>query len=99
MKLFLAEPTLGASEEAPCGKTKAVGPMDQVGRPAHGSNCPQLLGVGLVWASSGLKVVARPILTGFALVLGLHLIHLSLILCSDIFYDFVWPECACILQN
>ena len=88
MQLFLAEPTLGASEEAPRGKTEVVGPMGQVGRPAHGSNDPQLLGVGLVWASSCLKVVARPVLTGFALVLGLHLIHLSLILHSDIFCDF-----------
>ena len=60
----------------------------EVGRPAHGSNRPQLLGVGLVWASSGPKVVARPILTGFALVLVLHLIHLNLILCSDIFVIF-----------
>src|SRR6185503_2846042 len=51
----------------------------RVGRPAHGSNHPQLLGVGLVWASSCSKVVARPVLTGTALVLGLHLIHLSLI--------------------
>ena len=61
----------------------------EVGRPAHGSNRPQLLGVGLVWASSCPKVVARPVLTGFALVLGLHLIHLSLIRRSDIFYDFL----------
>ena len=57
----------------------------EVGRPAHSSNRPQLLRVGLVWASSCPKVVARPVLIGFALVLGLHLMHLSLILCSDIF--------------
>ena len=102
MQLFLAEPTLGASEEAPRGKTKAVGPMGQFGRPAHGSNRPQLLGVGLVWASSCLKVVARPILTGFALVLGQHLIHLSLILCSDIFCDFLLGQsvlATCILAQ
>ena len=57
----------------------------EVGRPAHGSNRPQLLRVGLVWASSCPKVVARPALIRFALVLGLHLMHLSLILRSDIF--------------
>ena len=59
----------------------------EVGRPAHGSNRPQLLGVGLVWASSCPKVVARPVSTGIALVLGLHLIHLSLILGSGNFCD------------
>ena len=89
MQLFLAELTLGASEEVPHGKVGVVGPMGLVGRPAHGSNRPQLLGVGLVWVSSCPKVVARPILTGFALVLGLHLIHLSQILRSDIFCDFL----------
>ena len=83
MQLFLAEPTLGASEEAPRGKVEAVETM------GHGSNRPQLLGVGLVWASSCPKVVARPVLTRFPLVLGLHLIHLSLILRSDIFCDFL----------
>ena len=90
MQLFLAELTLGASEEAPRGKVEAVGPMGQDGRPegrpaSPCSNCPQLLRVGLVWASSCPKVVARPVLTGFTLALGLHLIHLSLILRSDIF--------------
>ena len=65
-------------------------PADQeVGRPAHGSNRPQLLGVGLVWASSYPKVVAWPVLTRFALVLGLHLVHLSQILRSDIFCNFL----------
>ena len=47
-QVFLAEPTLEASEEAPCGKVEAVGPMGLVGRPAQGANRPQLLGVGLV---------------------------------------------------
>ena len=63
--------------------------MDLVGRLAQGSNRPQLLGVGLVWASTCPRVVARAVLTGFALVLGLHLVHLSLILCSDIFWNFL----------
>ena len=58
MQLFLVEPTLGASEEAPRGKVEAVGPMGLVGWPAQGANRPQLLGVGLVWASSCPKVVA-----------------------------------------
>ena len=60
-----------------------------VGRPAHGANRPQLLAIGLVWASSCPKVVARLVLTGFALDFGLHLVHLSLILRFDIFCDFM----------
>ena len=78
----------------PRGWLKAVGPLGRqstsvVGRPPSGTNRPQLLAIGLVWASSCPKVVARLVLTGFALVLGLHLVHLSLNLHSDIFYDFL----------
>ena len=69
----------------------ATGPSaDQGGRPAtQWPQLPQLLGVGLVCASSCPKVVARLVLTGFALVFGLHLVHLSLILRSNIFCDFM----------
>ena len=62
MQLFLAEPTFGASEEAPRGKVEAVEPMGQVDRPGGRPACPRLqpppTGVGLVWASSCPKVVA-----------------------------------------
>ena len=63
--------------------------MGLVGRPALAANRPQPLGVGLVWASSCPKVEARPTPAGFASVLGLQLVHLSLNLYSDIFCDFV----------
>ena len=88
-------------------KLEAVGPTgrsaDQgVGRPASGANHPQLLGVGLVWASTCPKVVARAVLTGFVLVLGLHLVHLSLNRYSDIFCDFLLGQsvlATCILAQ
>ena len=78
----------------PCSKLKAVGPTgrsgDQgVGRPASGANHPQLLGVGLVWASLSDPRWGWPVLTCFSLVLGLHLVHLSLNRYSDIFCDFL----------
>ena len=73
-----------------------------VGRPPSGANHPQLPSVGLVWASSCPKVEARLVLIGFASVLGLHLIHLSLILRSDIFCDFISGQsvlATCILAQ
>ena len=93
-QLFLAEPTSRTNAKPPHGRAKAVGPIgpsaDQVvGRPPIGANRPQLPSGGLVWASSCPKVVALLVLTGFASVLGLHLVELSLILCSDIFCDFL----------
>jgi hypothetical protein len=60
-----------------------------IGRPTQGTNRPQLLGVGLVWASSCPNTEAQPVLSSFALVLGLVLVHLSLNLCSDFIYDFI----------
>ena len=42
MQLFLAELTLGVSEEAPRGKVEAVGPMGQGGRPGGRPACPRL---------------------------------------------------------
>ena len=94
MQPFLAEPTWGASETPPRGRAKVVGPTgpsaDQVvGRPPSGTNRPQLPSSGLFWASTCPKVVASLVLTRFASVLGLHLVELSLIRCSDIFCDFL----------
>ena len=93
-QLFLAEPTSRTKSKPPRGRAKAVGltgpSADQVvGRPPSGANRCQLPSGGLVWASSCPKVVALLVLTGFASVLGLHLVELSLILYSDIFYDFL----------
>ena len=63
--------------------------MGLVGRPALAANRPQLLGVGLVWASLSDPRWGWPVLTCFASVLGLHLVHLSLNRYSDIFCDFL----------
>ena len=64
-------------------------PTRVVGRPPGGTNRPQPSSAGLVWASSCLNTGVEPVLGGFASVLGLHLVHLSLILHSDIFCDFL----------
>ena len=69
--------------------------MGLVGRPAQG-------GVGLVWALSCPNTEAWPVLDGFALVLGLHLVKLSLNLCSSIFCDFLSGQsvlATCILAQ
>ena len=78
----------------PRSKLKAVGPTgrsdDQaVGRPASGANRPQLLAVGPVWAWPGLNTGVEFVLSSFASVIGLLLVHLSLNQCSDIFCDFL----------
>ena len=57
--------------------------------PTQGANRPQLLGIGLVWASFCPKDVTWLVLAGFGLVLRLDLVHLSLNLCSDFIYDFI----------
>ena len=67
----------------PRSKLKAVGPMgrsaDQgIDRPASGAHRPQLPGVGLVWAWPCLNTEVEFVLSGFASVLGLHLVHLRL---------------------
>ena len=56
---------------------------------ALAANHPQLLGVGLVWASLSDPRWGWSVLTSFGLVLGLHLVHLSLDHRSDIFCDFM----------
>jgi len=103
--------TLGANQEAPCRSLKAVGPTGRsaeragrpngpVGRQPKAANRPQLPPYGLVCVSSCPKVSAQPVLAGFALVLGLHLVQLSLNRCSNISYDFVLGQsvlATCIL--
>ena len=69
----------------------AVGPMgwsaDQGGRlMAHGHQPPPASTVGLSWASPCLNTEVELVLSGLASVLGLHLVHLSLNQCSDIFH-------------
>ena len=41
MLLYPLEPTLGASEELPCVKDEAVGPMGHVGRPGRLVGLPE----------------------------------------------------------
>ena len=53
------------------GEVEAVGPTGLVGRPALAANRPQLLGVGLVWASLSDPRWGWSVLTRFASVLGL----------------------------
>ena len=91
----------------PRSKLKAVEPTgwsaDQgVGRPASGANCPQLLGIGLVWAWPGLNTEVELVLIDLASVLGLHLVHLSLNRYSDIFCVFLLGQsvlATCILAQ
>ena len=69
---------------------------------ALAANRPQLLGVGLVWASLSDPRWGWPVLTCFASVLGLHLVHLSLNRYSDIFCDFLLGQsvlATCILAQ
>ena len=78
----------------PRSKLKVVGPTgwsaDQgVGRSTSGANRPQLLAVGPVWAWPGLNTGVDLVLSSFASVIGLLLVHLSLNQCSDIFCDFL----------
>ena len=65
-------------------------------------SAPQLLGVGLVWASLSDPRWGWPVLTCFASVLGLHMVHLSLNQYSDIFCDFLLGQsvlATCILAQ
>ena len=81
-------------------KTEGDGAHRPVGRRPKAANRPQLPPYGLVWVSSCPKVEAQPVLAGFALVLGLHLVQLSLNRCSNISYDFVLGQsvlATCIL--
>ena len=63
---------------------------DQVGRSAcRGHQPPPTSSGRLSWASLSGPRWGWPILTSFGLVLGLHLVHLSLNRYSDIFCDFL----------
>ena len=71
-----------------------MGPSGQVSRPGRSVGLPEAPTAptssnGLSWASYCLNAGACLVLTGFGLVLGLHLVHLSLNRRSDIFYDFM----------
>ena len=70
---------------SPHGRFKAVGPT----RPASAAHRPQLPEVGLDWAWPCLNTGIELVLSGFASILGLHLVKLSLILRSDIFCDIL----------
>ena len=76
------------------GEVEAVGPMGQVSRPGRSvgllgpPTAPTSSG-RLSWASLSDPRWGWPILTSFGMVLGLHLVHLSLNRRSDIFCDFM----------
>ena len=76
---------------------------DQVGRLAClGLQPPPTSSHGLSWASSCLNARAYLVLTEFELVLGLHLVHLSLNRRSDIFCDLMSGQsvlATCILAQ
>ena len=83
--VILGEPPLGAYEMSPHGRFKAVGPT----RPASAAHRPQLPEVGLDWAWPCLNTGIELVLSGFASVVGLHLVQLSLNRHSDTFCDFM----------
>ena len=73
-----------------------------VSRPPHGTNRPQPSSGGLVWGSSYPNAEVWLVLNWFGLVLGLHLVELSLNLRSDIFFDFLSGQsvlATCILAQ
>ena len=76
---------------------------DQVGRSTcPGRQPPPSSSSMLSWASSCLNAGACLVFTALGLVLGLHLVHLSLNHRSDIFCDFMSGQSAlatCILSQ
>ena len=76
---------------------------DQVGRSTcPGRQLPPSSSNGLSWASSCLNAGACIVLTGFGVVLGLHLVQMSLNRRSDIFCDFMSGQsvlATCILAQ
>ena len=111
--LKLAEPQLASNEEVTHGLDEAVGQPGQGGRPGRSADlvgrsaCPGLQppptsSHGLSWTSSCLNAGACLVLTEFGLVLGLHLVHLSLNHRSDIFCDLMSGQsvlATCILAQ
>ena len=74
--------------------------MGLVGRPAQGAKPPPTSSGGLSWAALSGSCWSWPVLSGLNLILGLHLVHLSLNRCSDIFCDFMSGQsvlASCIL--
>ena len=66
------------------------GSADRAGRPtAHSRPPPPASAGGLSEAALSDSRGSWPVSSGMNLVLGLHLIELSLNRCSDIFYDFM----------
>ena len=104
---FLAEPTWGANELLPRQRSKAVGPTgpsaDQGGRPATQWRQPPP--TFLCWACLGLLLSeqwGRACLKWICYGSWATLVHLSLNLCSDIFYDFMTGQsvlATCILAQ
>ena len=104
---ILSKPPLGAYETSPRVWIKAMGPTgrsaDQSGRPAYqwrqppptssgGLSCAALSGPRWCWL----------VLSGFGLVLRLHLVQMGLNQCSDIFCDFMSGQsvlATCILAQ
>ena len=76
---------------------------DQGGRPtAQGRQPPPTSSNGMSWASSYLNTGARPVLSGFGVVLSFTWSVLSLNRCSDIFCDFMSGQsvlATCILAQ
>ena len=76
---------------------------DQGGRPtAHGHQPPPASTGRLSWASPCLNAEVEPVLSRIVVVLGLHLVCLSLNRCSDIFCDFMSGQsvlATCILAQ
>ena len=91
----------------PRSKLKVVVPTGrsavQAGRPAcQWRQPPPTSSGGPVWASSGLNAGVRLVLSGFGVVLRLHLVQLSLNRRSDIFCDFMSGQsvlATCILSQ
>ena len=76
------------------GEVEAVGPTGRFGRPGRSVDLPgpptaPSSSNGLPWASSCLNAGACHVLTGFGVVLGIHLVQMSLNRSSDIFCDFM----------
>ena len=94
LQLFLQEPPWGANDKLPCRRFEVVGSTrpaaDQGGRPATQWRQPPP--TFLCWACLGLLLSeqwGRACLKWICYGSWATLVHLSLNLCSDIFYDFM----------
>ena len=93
MQLFLAKPKGEPVRRPHVAELRWWGPLGRstnvVGRSHSGPNCPPASSGGLVLASSCPNSETWPVLSGFASVLGLLLVHLSLNLHSNFICDFI----------